>query len=737
MPGRVLTICLAVVALGAAAASADEPRPTTAPTQNRGLGGHSYRDVFQLSVRATEFLLTWRDLQWNSELVYVDGKLRTGGRDYLIDYPSGSLHLKQPAASGSLVEVVYRIQPVFASPNVPPRASAPDIAGMKLEPHRAATNSRSIPSLAAHLGRALYSPARIVGPPTELEATATGPAPAGDLESLRTQLLTGLRETTLQEQIVGDGRDRAAVSYLRSDPVDPRTFGSGQEELNTQLDLHPSPTSRLLWSNYLSRSSMFTDSYQYSERQQLQFQQTWNKSSVDLLWERRRSDGNGVADSLDALSLSLTQRVTSSLSAEGLLSFENSLYRGWSSRNLLTLRQQLGRSLETQVFLSQRYSGVYGPGFEGAVSVYAHPNARTTALVSAQESRSLQYGRYGRLSSSVTTSVADGLQFSAEASQRTSDRYGNVSSYGLGMAARPTARTLLEAAFSESTGDRIGRERARTLRLTTDPTALVKIQLGYDLLTSSASGATQNALWIVTVGDRRYLKVEGTAGLYALTGADPFSDQLYRVEVRPIGALALNGGIHAVEMDQIRRTLGNVGGTLYISRGVDVSATYRRPAETVADPQLYGGDVKLHLAPVPGFQFFGQYSRRPEDERGYLLDQTEQTLGVEARLGSFALSGSQTNIAGVLAGTPGVRRDVLASLNFAGGTRLYGGLSREDNTLSDALQKLVYRAGISQMAGQSFFLMLEGQVSLLVDSAGARTLDPVDTRAQARLGLRF
>jgi hypothetical protein len=692
------------------------------------LGPDTYRELFTLSAPGRELTLSWRGLPWGSERVSLDGRRLRPGIEYTLDCSQGILRVSTAPPPGSVLEIVYRTAPYLSEPASPGDTRAPGLQPPYRRPRfgvRAAASRETSPSIVER------------GPGLPPLTAAGYPAPGGG-DRLRDELLSGLRETALQEQITGVGAASARVSYFRADPLDPRTVPDAREEFNSQLNLRPTPQSRLSLSNFVSRDSLFSEDYEEQERHRLKFDQTWNRSTASLMWERRRSDGYGLANSLDALSLSLTHPFTRNLAADALFEYENSLHRGSETRSLLSLRQLLGDYLEAQANLQYRTTEFTGSSLDTGLSLFARPGASADATLTLRQSQSGQYGRYQRVGAEVNASVSRQVQVTGEVSQRLTERFGNVQTFGLGLAARPAAATLLEAAFSESTGGRTGRERSHTVRLHVDPSAAVRLQLGYDLLNSDLGDASRNALWLVTLGGRRYVKLEGYAGSHEVSDDGVYDDALYRVELRPLDPLALSGSLRRVQNDAEARALAGVGATLKLIDGVDVAAGYRRPtALEEGDPDEVGRDLKLSLSPAPRLRLFGQYSERPEDARGMLLDQVHRSLGMETRLGSFSLVGSLTRMEGAFAPDPGRRLDVLASLSLGEGTRIYGGLRTGNPTTLEPLKSRLYRFGISQTAGSSLFLMLEGQFGWLMDAEGNRTWDSEDTRAQARVGLRF
>lgn len=744
MTGRPLVIgglIAAALLHGGATAAAAPARKTEQPAPVR----RDCQDFFVVGTAGENqpgdrFVLTWRGLLPGDEEVRLDGVPQRYGRDYDLDYARGVIRFKRLPTPGAVVQVAYRLLPLHAVRNGPMGQdtllkTAP--AGLRPEPS---------PVTRGPVARYLsLRPAAVEtvkdqeGPePVSLPIVAGHAPPSPTSGQLRDQLLSGLRQTELQQSVDEAGLGSATVSYLRADALDPRTAQDAREEFNSRLDLRPDPSSRLQFTNYLSRESIFSEDYEEIERRQLQFERTWGQSTVGLMWNRQRRDGFGMANALDALSLTLNHPFNRHLSAEGLFSFEDSLYRGRETSGLITLRERFNRWLSGQASVQHRDSAFSGSTFETGVTLSARPGSSAEAEVAFQEAYSERYGRYQRLASEINAALSDQVMLLGEISRRYSRDLGTVNTFGLGFSARPTAGMLLDAAFSESLGDVIGRERSRTLRFSMDPSAVMRIQLGYDLLANSDHGRSENGLWMVTVGGRRYVRLEGYRGVREFSGEDPVEDSLYRLEVRPLDALALSGSLRRIGDEDDLRSLASVGASLRLVQGVEVTATYRRPTELEEEAEeITGRDLRLTLAPVAGFRLFGEHSTRPEDERGALLDQVNRTLGVETYLGSFGLQGSLTSIQGSALEEPGRQTDFLASLNLSSGTRLYGGLRTLDLLGPEQLRSEILRLGISQTAGPSLFLLLEGQLGYVRDPMGGRVYNPDDTRAQARLGFRF
>jgi hypothetical protein len=558
-------------------------------------------------------------------------------------------------------------------------------------------------------------------------------------EAFQDEFLSGLRETAFREQVNDPNGSTARTVYFRNDALDPRTAGDSREELDSRVSLQTGTGGKLGVDNFLSRESLFTEDYQEYERRKITFEQTWGKSTTTLMWERRRSDGYRVGDSLDALSLAVTHPFNPGTQAEAYLSQEDSLFRGRETQSFFTLRRQLGSKLEAQFGGSYRLSQFAGNTLETGGVLTAHPSDKSEATIAFREANSELYGKQQRFSLDGGATLSKQVQLSVEASRRTSEALGAIDNYGLGVAVRPNTRTMLEAAFSESTGAAIGREQSRTLRLTADPASSVKIQLGYDLLRSRGNGTssdTNNALWLVTLGGKRYVKLEGYAA-DRLVDSDRFRDALYRIEVRPFIPLALSGSFREVRSGDENNALAGVGAKVQLARFLDVSGAYRRPPVSGSLPSdQTGRDVRVGLMPVEGFRLFGGYTDNPENDRGQLLLQKERTVGVETKLGSFGLQGSLSRLEGMFLPDSGRRMDLLVSLTL-GGTKLYGGYRTEDALILDAVRAATYRLGINQTVGPTFFLTLEGQLGFLEDGAGSRIFNTEDARAQARIGLRF
>lgn len=724
-------LLLAILGLPVASAAGPvsaEPLPLVPPIKRSAPA--RLQEIFLADGANDTFVLRWRCLRWGSAEVRLEGRVLRPAVDYALDYPGGSCRLAAVPAAGSLVEVRYALVPQLSTPT---SGVNPALLGSREHPG-------GITSVEERLTAGLRSRRQALlrgGSPLGGAADEADPGVQVSNSNLRQQLESGLRQTEVNQQLTGES-GTGRVSYFRADPFDPRSVDDAREEFNSQLNLRPSPTSRLLVDNYFSRGSLFADEYSESERRRIQFDQKWDKSAASLLWEHRRSDGYGVASALDALSLSLNRNVTSSLSAEGLFILRDSLFLGRETQSALTLRQALGSVADARGDLVFRNSSFTGNTLESGVTLSAQPGDAHDLQIALRQSDSELYGRFQRFGGQFDSAVTSRLQVHGEASLRSAASLGQVFTYGLGLTAQPTTRTLLESAFSESTGDKTGRDESQTLRLSVDPSSVLRLQLGLDRLDSSKSGLSQNAMWIVTVGGRRYIRFEGYAGLYAMQEEGDYNDALYRVEVRPSPALAFSGSLRAVSEQEQSRQLAGVGAALRLLPGVDFSANYRQPRGPGTTPQdPFGRDLRLSLAPLEGLRVFGEYSVRPEDPRGLLLDQTQRTVGLETRLGSFGVEGSISSLADAATLDPGRSLDLLASLQLGAGTRLYGGLRTVETSLADEVRSRIYRLGISQNAGENFFLLLEGQLGWVVDGNGTRTRSPDDTRAQARFGLRF
>jgi hypothetical protein len=724
-----LLAILALPAVPAAAQDLAEPLSVLPPARRQERSGPlRLQEVFLADGVGDTLSLGWRCLRWGSAVVRLEGRTLRPDLDYTLDYPGGVCRLAAVPPAGSVVEVRYALVPRLSS-STTGESPAP-AAGVDRAPGLRPAGERLAAALRSRRQALLngFSPARgAMGEDGSAEVTSSG---------LREQLESGLRQTEVNQQLAGDS-GTGRVSYFRADPFDPRSVGDAREEFNSQLNLRPSPTSKLLVDNYFSRGSLFADEYEESERRRVQFDQKWDKSAASLLWEHRRSDGYGVASALDALSLSLNRTVTSNLSAEGLFILRDSLFLGRETQSGLTLRQGLGSFADARGDLLFRRSSFSGDTLESGLTLSAQPG-RNDLQVALRQSDSELFGRFQRFGGQIDSALTSRVQVHGEASLRSAESLGGVFTYGLGLTAQPTTRSLLETAFSQSTGEKTGRDQSQSFRVSVDPSSALRFQVGFDRLDSSKNGLSQNSMWIVTVGGQRYVRFEGYSGLYAMQEEGDYSDALYRLEVRPAPALAFSGSLRAVsEQDQMRQLAG-VGATLRVLPGVDLSANYRQPRGPGTSPQdPFGRDLRLSLAPAGSFRVFGEYSVRPEDAKGLLLDQTHRTVGLETKFGSFGLEGSVTSLDDPTTTDPGRSLDLLASLRLGAGTRLYGGLRSLDNSLTDDVRSRIYRLGISQNAGESFFVLLEGQLGWLVDSNGARTRSADDTRAQARFGLRF
>ena len=647
----------------------------------------------------------------------LDGRLLVEGRDYSIDYERAELRLRAPLEADVLLEILYEpavsVTPMDLQPTAAPRGSTL---------RRLAALHGLVPTLPALRGGVI--------------------SPAVRVPSLKDQLQSGLRLSEYRDDVRQGKTGQGAVSYRRADALDPRLDAAGREEFATRLDLQSAPGSRFRLNQTVARESLLAQGYREQEQRLLQFDRTFGRSAASLLWEQNRYAGPDLAYERDRVGLGLTHALGRRTSAEGSVSLENSLYRGRETSGLFTLRQLFGSTADAQVSLQQRASELSGNTLETGVTLSARPRPGSEVQVGFRQSDSERYGRYQRLSADAQAQLHSRVQVTGEVAQRSVQGGTGVLSYGFGVAARPTGRSLVEATQQESLAADQARERNRLVRFTADPSAALKVQLGFQEgvqhEAGSSGGLTRNALWNVQAGGRRYVKVDGYSGVVQRPGEVTFLDSLYRLEVKPAGAFALSTSLRQVDLGATDRSLLGLGTTVSLRRGVDLTAAYRQPQGLVSGSTPSSGhEVRLKLAPVAGIRFFGGYNVRPEDTRGALLDEEQQTVGAETRLGSLSVIGSLTNLDRPTLVAAEQRWDLLATLSLGESTRLFGGIRSREGGTADRVFGRSYRFGVSQGIGSSLFLMLEGELGYAFDGTGARSLDPDNTRAQARFGVRF
>jgi hypothetical protein len=731
---------LAVTALAAAGGS----KPPTAAPEIR-----SERVVLEQTTAVVALRAPW--LSTGAEEVLLDGSPLRFGADYLLEPGSGLLRLNRAAPRGAIIELRRPVS-LLEQPLSDPAAGRSD-AGLARDARQLAARRWGL-ALDRRAGLAAVPlVAGVSGVGTALPRAAPTPLSA---TALADQLRSGVRSTTFNDDRAAPGGSQGRVTYQRVDPLDPRTAAQAREEFSTNLNLRPSASSVLRLNQSFARESLFTAEYREEERRHLEFEQRFGKSTANLMWDRRRTEGASLLTQRDSVALGVSHLFGRSTSAQGLFSYDDSQLLGREARGQLTLRQRLGAAWDAQAHLQQRASELSGTAFEGGVQLAGRPGRASDVTVALQQSNSERYGQFRRVSAEANTALSRQAQLSGEFFHRSSDRQGEVLGYTLGLAVRPTLRTLLEASLDETQGREVGRESVRTLRFNADPSAGLKIQLGLDMLGRDEGGGygtgSRNALWIVTAGGHRYVKLDGYSGLNFTLSPDgtarSYGDTLHRVEVRPHDRVSVSGSLRRIAGDGGERSLLGVGAAVKPLPGVDVSASLRQPtlpplaASTPSNPANnpgapVGRELQVRLAPLAGLKLFGKYDLRPEDRRGGLLDELHRTVGLETRLGSLSLLGSVTRMDRYAAPIPTERKDILATLNLGRTTRLFGGLEMREPTALDSPRFHIYRLGLSQSFSPSFFMMLEGQVGWAIDSRGVATPYRDETRGQARLGVRF
>ncbi|MBM3457045.1 MAG: hypothetical protein FJX77_00715 [Armatimonadetes bacterium] len=259
--------------------------------------------------------------------VVRDGIPLREGRDFAVDLATGVVHLTQPTPPATALTVRYRLGP---------RAAAPAL-------------QRPNPARSVRTARLHYLFGSAPSPTSR-------PGAGVRISTLREQSQSGLRLQEFRDEMRQGKGDQGAVSYRRTEALDPRTAQAAREEVTTRVDVQPDPGTRLRVNQSVSREGLFTSGYREQEQSRVQWDRVLGRSTASLLWEQNRALGPQLANARDLFSLGVTHPFSRRTTVAGTFSTEDSLFRGRETGGLVTLRQLVGSAADLQVTAQQRVS---------------------------------------------------------------------------------------------------------------------------------------------------------------------------------------------------------------------------------------------------------------------------------------------------------------------------------------------------------------------------------------------
>lgn len=455
---------------------------------------------------------------------------------------------------------------------------------------------------------------------------------------------------------------------------------------------------------------------------------------VDALAEAQRGHSRTLESHQLALAPAAGSRLTLSRDVTGKMRPDG--VRDQTATTRAQLEQRLGGATSATASV-ERSEGTGAPGGttsdRTAFTLTTRPSPRAQIVGGYAKSNSAQAGAEATSNLSLATTPWDRWKLTSQFTRRDSQVSGASSTMGFDWAGKTGKWFGLEGGITRRDSEKVGTEDAQRVRLSLGPLSLEGRRRESDRLTSPDDAEESLRLEASMV---RGVRLGGSRGS-RITGADATDLSEAFVEIAPIKSFQMRGSLQSSVTGEQEAQTTALSAALKAPGVLELSGAYKSREATSQDA-LISRDYAIALTPLKGLKLQGAYRENPEDNTGRVLDQQQTSLGLQSQLGSLGLSGTYTNIATGLAASAATteQMELKLTLDLAPRTRFYSGYRDRETRQNALLRDRTFSLGFSRSVGSGLFLLLEGEYTLS-DRDGQPADDPSDTRANARLGLRF
>lgn len=683
------------------------PGASLAPQQ---LQGEGIGDVFLGQGKKGPYLLSWKGLKPESELVSVDGRRLTRGADYQIDPASGALTFNQPLRSGSIARVNYLLDGAKAQRNstefkLPLSLNLLDQGDRRLS---LSALYRGNPGAANPNGSTLLSLTgqSKLGEATELSSSLW--LASNDQKGKRhneaayrfgqTTKLAGLNGT-LSARFARAGKDFADAKEAGIE--------AGRETLDLGLQVAPA-AGWTLATNYRQ-----TDDLKDS-----------GKGSVESLAHRLgyiTGDGKRQPKLSFALESGETEK-------------EDAVKRAVKSR--FEIASVLGKKAQAMAF----YEGKTGNESD---------RAETLGLV-------------------VSGKPSNRIDASAALRQRSQEGKGASTELDFSLKARPDKTTEIVAAYRANDPEASESDQAADIKVTAAPNKNVRIETSLTTRAKPGDATDTIAGILLETKPSEMLSVKTQLSQRTLPGQETLTDAALRVEQQKLGGLPvrLSGGIGQAEQGSDRRMVGDARLEISPSAAFHLNGQFRYETRSVGDQSAWVRGIDGKLVPAPYLSLSGAYKTRrwtgkeeldttnasiavkplawldltgsyqenPEDAKGKITAHRQHGIGLSARFGQWTLGSRLAALRNFSDSEQTLSTEFTLGIKLDAATQLTTGYQGRRAQIGQA-EDTTYSLGFTHRRGD-LSLMLGGQVTWAERNGLLKDGRP-DYEARAQLGLRF
>lgn len=363
----------------------------------------------------------------------------------------------------------------------------------------------------------------------------------------------------------------------------------------------------------------------------------------------------------------------------------------------------------------------------------------------------------------VDSSAFDRVRLQGSFTKNDSEKKGNETGIDFKINAAPNDRISMGAALSSVDSSLNGQKTAAAVQIGAKPVDRVDLNANVSWLDSEKGGHTA-ADFRIMASPIDQLRVEGSYSGKQVDRGDDEVQRGVRLEVQPAGFLKLFAGIQDKSIGRglqstkeagveftpgdflrlssnirefgdgaLRSCVRDYSGAIKPINYVELSGAYRSREDTTTE-DLESKLMQLAIGPPQLFRITGQYSYNPENKEGIVQRLSSAALGLELKLGVLGITGGYAEKDEYMANTASLEREVGLNLRLFRNGKLSTGFKIAQDVANMAQATCTYSIGYTHDLRSTFNLSLTGELTRFEQEQ----LFPNDEyKVTVKLGIKF
>jgi len=737
-------------------------------------GNDTINDVFIGKGTKGPYILTWKNVEPQSESVILSTTKLIRGQDYTIDYASGTVVFTEPVPDRAVARVNYRRIPGKSAQNaggldMPLSMRLLDSGRGNLDVMGVYTGGDakgkgaglSIIGLSSQMKISQDSSLSSTFYVSDVDNGSGGKkADFSDRSAMKLATSTALGKLSLNASFARAGEQftsakqhgfqqakelidlsgtfgkstdvvHASFSYKQQEELGGANKGATQTSSEQKIVWNPESSSKFTISRVENEKTGPNGAQTGNAVETLQVDKSFGqKTTASAVIQRKETTSGGVSDELTNMGLNVQSGAIDNVHVKGSFTRRSS--------------DQLGSEIGIDL------------GMNAAVKRMSFDAAFTST-------DSDKNGEQVKRTVGLSANPLDWMQVKSRVVWKESEQAGEETGIDVGLKLSPNKRLAIDASHASTDSEKTGQQSKTAFKVAMNPFDRLDIAANVSLF-DNASGQQSTTDVKFAARPLDALRVEGAYAEKQFSQGTNEEQRSVRIEAQPADFIKVSAGIGEREIgNQVQSNreasievkagerinlassireykdgqsdsmITQYQGALKPSKYLEVQGAYKNRVYSATD-DLKTKSLQVAMGSVDSLRITGRYSLNPEDKKGNVQRLSSTGLGVELKLGILGLWGEFLENDQYLAGIMNQETEVGMSLALFGHGKLSTGFKLSEAISQMHQSTMTYSLGYTHVIGSKFSLSISGE---LTRAENESLINDEEYKAEAKLGVKF